>query len=72
MESDGGIRGGGEHEVGREAVKARMNIDAGLVQGGMEIDIEACWQRRRESMASELRVQVGASWCLAWCHCNRA
>jgi len=62
MESDGGIRGGGELEVDREAVKARMNIDAGLVQGGMEIDIEACRQRRREAMAmaSELRVQVGA------------
>jgi len=33
---------GGEFEVGRDAVKARINIDAGLVQGGMEIDIEAC------------------------------
>jgi len=44
MESDGGIRGGGELEVDREVVKARMNIDAGLVQGGMEIDIEACRQ----------------------------
>ena len=60
MESDGGIRGGGELEVGREAVKARMNIDAGLVQGGMEIDIETCRQRRREATASEFRVQVGA------------
>jgi len=45
---------GGELEVGRDAVKARINIDAGLVQGGMEIDIEVCWQRRREAVASEL------------------
>jgi len=52
MESDGGIRGGGELEVGRDAAKARINIDAGLVQGGMEIGR----QRRREAMASELRV----------------
>jgi len=51
---------GGELEVGRDAVKARINIDAGLVQEGMEIDIEACRQRRREAMASKLRVQVGA------------
>ena len=35
---------GGELEVGRDAVKARIYIDAGLVQGGMEIDIEACRQ----------------------------
>jgi len=51
---------GGELEVGRDAVKARIYIDAGLVQGGMEIDMEACRQRRREAMTSELRVQVGA------------
>jgi len=54
---------GGELEVGRYAVKARISIDAGLVQGGMEIDIEACRQRRREAMASELHVQVGALLC---------